>query len=245
MRLDLPYTALNFRALGGFASGDGRIMKTGLLFRTGDLSAMTPDDMLFMQRKSKIRFYYDLRNDKEIAPSEFESKIQSAGICRRHFPMEGYDETFSKILHPTPDDYVQVYMQMLKISGDVIAEFFQSIAQNDHFPLAFGCFAGKDRTGVLTALILDSIGIPWNAIARDYALSSKYLMENSEHFSEKWKSLGITKEEYAPRLSPKKETMMAFLHRYRSQFGGSRSYLKKVGVNRATLKSIQERLLKE
>jgi len=175
----------NFRDLGGYETTDGHTVKWGLLYRSGVLSNLTPDDFTYLSQLG-VRVVCDFRTAQENAVAP-EIWIPEAHVDHISLPIgDGSNKdsisTMNKLLatNPTPD---QVKAWMTKTYGGFAftnaPEYAKVFAQleEDHLPLLYHCTAGKDRTGVFSALLLLTLGVPEKTVLEDYALTNKYLLD--------------------------------------------------------------------
>ena len=95
-----------------------------------------------------------------------------------------------------------------------------------------GCYAGKDRTGLLALLLLLKHNIPKNIILNDYLATGPSLLRNLDYFKENWVKKGLSRDEYAERMQPKKETLIRLLAHIESQYHGIQGYLELIGYNK-------------
>jgi protein-tyrosine phosphatase len=164
---------VNFRDLGGYRSASGRHTRWRTLFRADGLQYVTPDDVITL-RPYALQTVIDLRSQGEIE-------------LRGQFPVDAYpvtlhhlavtDETWN---HSDPSlhdmdtvTYIRTsYASMLERAAPQFAEAFAHLAAPDALPAVFHCAAGKDRTGLLAALLLGSLGVANEDIITDYALSA-------------------------------------------------------------------------
>jgi len=111
---------------------------------------------------------------------------------------------------PPPDTYAP----MLDHNGPRIARAFRTVADAPPGPVVVHCKAGRDRTGVLTALLLEVAGVGAGAIAADYAVSGG---------------------------SP--TPMINTLDHLHDRYGGAPSYLRACGIEQDRLTAVRNRLL--
>ena len=71
-------------------------------------------------------------------------------------------------------------LRMLDLNGHLLREVFDVLCDDRNYPLAFGCMTGKDRTGIVSALVLSVLGASHDDIMYDYMLSNASLRHNSE-----------------------------------------------------------------
>jgi protein-tyrosine phosphatase len=163
----------NFRDLGGYPTTDGRHVRWRTLFRADALGRLTASDVEAL-RPFALRTVLDLRTRREIDE-------------RGRFPYERYPVTFHhlSVLDQTrdgeatsPDSLSAVdvlhraYLTMLVDGADRFAAALSILAAPGALPAVFHCAAGKDRTGLLAALLLGALGVERSAIVADYALTA-------------------------------------------------------------------------
>jgi protein-tyrosine phosphatase len=162
------------RELGGLPSAGGRALRRGVVFRAGGLHNLEADDLATV-RALGLRTLVDLRTNQELA-RHGEASAQLAPR-RLHFPMIpdiwdlralGSDQSLEAY-------FVERYEEMLDFGANAIAQTLRLLGQADNHPFGFFCAAGKDRTGVMTAVLLRLLDVADEAIVSDYVLSGPEL----------------------------------------------------------------------
>jgi protein-tyrosine phosphatase len=235
--------AINFRSLGGYISAQGKLMKTGLVYRSGDLSNLLPEEASYLAGDLKLKLYCDTRSDEEIARNGYPKELTAAGVKYGGVPVSSSDAEFFTMKYPQSEDYACHYLQLLEIMPGVLIKIFGIIAEGRDLPFVFGCSAGKDRTGVISAMLLNALHMDDETIVMDYAWSSKFLSDHLDRFSYNWKRLGISRKDYAPRMKPVTNTMYLFLSYMRKKYGTVGNYLTEIGIDEETLSLVQKQLL--
>nr|WP_316627424.1 tyrosine-protein phosphatase [uncultured Brevundimonas sp.] len=168
----------NARDIGGYRTVDGRTVKWDVIYRTGELSALTPDDVAFL-RGHGLRAIHDLRTVEE------RRNHPTAWTGEGAPPITATDYTldmlsFSDLFKdgvPTAERAREVftasYPQLLRMQRPQHRALFADLLKGDG-PILYHCTAGKDRTGMATALILSALGVPRQTILTDYELSNRY-----------------------------------------------------------------------
>jgi protein-tyrosine phosphatase len=162
--------SLNFRDLGGYLTPDGSIVRWRQVFRSDSLDGLTAQDTLALRHELESLLAIDLRSGIE-AQGESDrapGPISSVRIPLLDTPL-GLDPLFVPGV-PLED----VYCTLLCRIGDRIAGVLCVIA-DARAPVVFHCGAGRDRTGLVAAVLLGVLGVSEDDIARDYALSSMAL----------------------------------------------------------------------
>jgi len=175
----------NFRDMGGYQSADGHFVRWGILYRSGVLSFLTSEDVKILQ-KLGIRLVCDFRSkqESEEAPETWESSlnVEHMSLPIGNQPAASKEDPLKQILtaNPSPE---QLRAMMTKFYADFAFQSAPQFAQvfaelkKDRLPLAYHCVAGKDRTGVFSAFLLLTLGVPEETVAADYALTNKYMAE--------------------------------------------------------------------
>ena len=226
----------NLRDLGGYSTKEGRKTKWGIFLRSGDMSAMTKDDQAALLRQG-IRCVIDLRMAKEIAiaPNVF-SDSKKVAFFNHDFWGTRFDDYRSKRKTATPEEKLSdLYCAGLEINGFVMAAVMKTLASSEGSSV-FHCRSGKDRTGLVAALLLVIAGVPDEVVAKDFGLSTTYLNE-PELTEDDLKKPGAYQKGSAP------ETMMLTLDFLRDRYGGVEGYLKDQGVSVSEIESVREKIL--
>ncbi|MFI6985277.1 tyrosine-protein phosphatase [Embleya sp. NPDC050154] len=171
MRRHIPFRRLhNFRDLGGYAAADGRTVAWGRLYRSDSLGNLGGDDAEQFFALG-VRTVVDLRYPHE---ADRHGRIPAHAsfvyhnVCTEHRPWDqaslGPDTDVARFL---ADRYAE-----LALDGVAqIREVLDILAAADAPPAVFHCAAGKDRTGVIAALVLALLGVDEEDIVADYVLT--------------------------------------------------------------------------
>ena len=158
----------NLRDLGGYAKPDGRRVRSGVVFRADGLHRIPPDEAHALGHLG-WRTVIDLRTKTEVAAGAF----QADGVEVINLPMLRDTWGVPEASDIDPVEYLSThYLQMLEEGAAAIAEAMAILGSPVRLPAVFHCSAGKDRTGVLAALVLSVLGVPDDIIAIDYHLST-------------------------------------------------------------------------
>ncbi len=160
-----------FRDLGGSYSKDGRPVQRGLVFRSCSLVESTEQDVEILRTEIGLRTVVDLRDRREVA-LDGDGPVSALGLDYRRVPLV---DLLSVGPPPRTEDtgpspLIARYAQLIRHGAPAIVEVFEMIAEPTSQPLMFHCTAGKDRTGIVAALLLDAIGVSLQAIGNDYSI---------------------------------------------------------------------------
>lgn len=167
--------APNFRDIGGYATASGRHVRWGEVYRSSELSNLTPTDAAQVDALHVVTVV-DLRTEEE--------RARAASVWT-HVPADIYvspKTSLAPMMHTlladagTPEGaragLVKFYAQMPDEYRTEYAALFHRIAAGD-LPLVVHCTAGKDRTGVAVALLLTAVGVPRQTVVADYSLTEQ------------------------------------------------------------------------
>lgn len=160
----------NVRDLGGLPLRDGGRTRYGQILRSATLHHLTSDDVAHLVDTVGLRTVIDLRSPAEI-DRDGPTRLTGAGVRTEHLSMlpEGQRPL------PTDEDGNPLlfhYRNYLSHRPDSVAAAVRLLGAPDAGPTLLHCAAGKDRTGVLCALVLDAVGVEREAVVEDYGLSA-------------------------------------------------------------------------
>lgn len=164
-RLELA-GVLNLRDLGGYPLAGGGSIRWRTLFRSDALHQLDAEGAAVLTGLG-IRSVIDLRTnaEAEVAPSA----LAGVPAAVTHLSLLSGD------LQALPLDLEAIYHFMITECGAAIAAAVGVLCAPGALPALVHCSAGKDRTGVVVALLLSALGVSDEVIAADYALSGHYL----------------------------------------------------------------------
>lgn len=173
----------NFRDLGGYSTAGGRHVRWGAMYRSGKLSALTARDYEYLAGLG-LEMVCDFRVDSERRQSPtiwqgfprpvfLVNTIDSYGNSGGSSAAGAASSGAQPARVPRPDYW------WVEESSAQFALTFRRIAAGD-LPMVFHCAAGKDRTGVMAALLLTGMGVPRDVARADYLLSNTYLVPDSK-----------------------------------------------------------------
>jgi protein-tyrosine phosphatase len=229
----------NARDLGGYPTGDGRETRWGAVVRSDSLAALTPagrDALLAYGVRSVV----DLR-----LPAEIEAHPNPFAEPGDH----GVAYTNVSILDPAagfPPDTITLaenYLWSLDRFGALVAAAMAAIANAPEGGVLIHCAAGKDRTGLIAALLLALVGVPDRTVAADYALTAECLRPREQAWLENGPGERADREALLVRYAPTAEVMLEVLDRLRQRYGAVEAYLRQARVTANDLARLRARLL--
>jgi protein-tyrosine phosphatase len=231
--------AVNFRDQGGYPTTDGRSVKWRRLFRMDSPSTLTESDVQIITGTLGITSVVDLRSSNGVL-DDGRGLLALSGISYHNYPFlerRGIDLPTSG--EGSGARLSAIYQWMLHNSGTLIAQAFTTLAQDVNQPALFHCSAGKDRTGILGATILDVLGVGREDIVADFLLTNDAIDGILARIK---KMPGFESATREGILAPQ-PAIEKFLDVIQSDYGGSEAYLLHHGVQQATIDKFRESML--
>jgi protein-tyrosine phosphatase len=208
----------NFRDLGGYPTVDGGNIKWHRLFRADGLTKLDEADCALLGGFG-LATVIDLRTAGELERGKFPVGILQ--VEYHHLPLSETVPGQEEVPDWGESNFVTArYQQLLRIGWDSIASAIKILATEGALPAVFHCSAGKDRTGVLAAVVLGSLGVPDEVIIDDYALSAIGTSRLMQSLREEYADNVAEVEKYAAailRVMP--ESMAGFIDHVRAEYG--------------------------
>jgi protein-tyrosine phosphatase len=238
---------INFRDLGGYRNDRGRAIAWRKIFRSGELEYMTEKDAQCLQEEIGLKTIIDLRSTAEVEAIKVEGPFARLSIQRHNIPFFSKADQ-EKIQHFNDNwtSYSEFYVFLIKETGigERIVNALRIIAEQANHPVMFHCVGGKDRTGVLAAMILSILGVPDREIIEDYVLTAEtihLLAERHENHSPE--GTLTPRERYPFTYESPPEAMEFLINTLRQDFGSVRGYLEAQGAEASLFKRLENTLL--
>lgn len=232
----------NFRDLGGYTNRDGQRLRWRRLFRADALGTLTPHDVQRVREELGVRTVVDLRHARECALKGTATFADGEEVRLHHLPLNRSDVPDDDPL-PDMDDLGAVYLWISRGVGPILARVLQCIAADDAVPLVFHCAAGKDRTGIIAAVLLELLGVPDEAILADYALTE--LVGQDIRPEDRAAVFHAYQQDGPPpeALNARPHHMATFLEGMRATHGSIRDYVAAYGVTDPLIARLRGQLL--
>ncbi len=232
---------VNFRDLGGYPASHGRHLRWRILYRSDALHALSGADVLRFHDELGITEIVDLRSSLELE-NEGRGRLETEPIGFSHLPLFNGRSMSAEHDAAMSLSLGERYIAMMDVAREAIVRVVETLARAEGGAV-YHCAAGKDRTGVISAVLLGALGVPDDLIVADYALSSQNIDAIIERVMN-MKSYGDTlKAMPADTLHAKPETMREVVANVSSRYGSMSGYLRESGVSEATLERLRAKCL--
>lgn len=242
----------NFRDLGGYPTTDGAEVRWGVVYRSDRLDSLTDTDHERIGRLG-ITTVFDLRSDEEVghAPDRLPD-----GVAHVHLPMSSDTRRgrsiYQRIVEGDLERYgdeemADGYLRMLDAFGDHLAHIIEGVASGER--VLVHCTAGKDRTGVVSMVLLGLAGVADPHLLDDYEMTNRY--RPSDHdgrtsrgtaFSDLVKDKGLDPADFEALWQAPRPVMRRTVDGLRERWGDHRSYARSIGLDEATIDAVRDRM---
>ena len=181
----------NLRDLGGYPTGDGRTVATGLAYRSDQLSGITPEDMAKLATLG-FKVDYDLRTaaERDKRPDELPPGVEYVWLNVLADAPQASPAQLEQLLRDPPQAnevlgngqveaaFIEAYREFVSLPSarTEFGRLFRGLAERSHLPALFHCTTGKDRTGWAAAALLELLGVPRDIIMADYLRSNETII---------------------------------------------------------------------
>ncbi len=227
--------AFNFRDLGGYKTTDGKSVKWGKLFRAEELGHLTKADMSTIQALG-IKTNLDYRNDAEVTALSDPTIAGVKNVRTDEGNSGGTGDLKTLIASGMMKDEASAVQMMVGMNKQLVDQpkFYVQLMELLNDPKNIGlvqhCRAGKDRTGLGSAIILLTLGVDEKTIMDDYLLSNVYRAEATKKMVDGMKQQ--IKDEsmiagFTAIMSVQKEFLQAGLDEMKAKYGSIDLFLEK------------------
>jgi protein-tyrosine phosphatase len=238
----------NFRDLGGYPTASGATTKWRTLFRADGLHRLRAESDIEIVESLGLKSVIDLRTKRE---------QREQGI----FPLEDIEVDFHHVSivdatwsdskeTPQIEDPVEFlvwgYRDLLEIGSEKFALAMKILSDQENVPAVFHCAAGKDRTGVLAALILSTVGVSDDIICADYGLTQRSIEKTISWAKLHYPEMATRWTEINPvYLAAEPQAMQVILNDLVSAHGSVINYVRSLGVSESEIQSLSALLLEQ
>jgi protein-tyrosine phosphatase len=212
--IELEYP-VNVRDLGGLPTTDGRTVRFGRIVRADNVDSCTALDVEQLSRLG-VTHVLDLRAKDEVAERAEDAPISALTRSRLPLLARDLDREANPMNATTEFDFANHYVSFTTVGAEHTVAALTDVAEHSESGTIIHCAAGKDRTGVLIALILLIVGVGHDEIIADYALSA----DRVERIKTRMVAEGYTIDAWPPAVfEANPQTMATFLTRFTDLFG--------------------------
>lgn len=235
--------AFNFRDLGGYTAADGRRTAWGKLFRSDSLHALGEGDLEVLDRLG-VASVIDLRTQAEL---DFHGRpsLTERTVSYHHLPvirvLSGATQTVH--LEQTDETIGERYLWYLDEGSASLVTALHLLASPSSLPAVFHCTAGKDRTGVLAALILLALGVDVETVVADYVLTSARMPMIIERLRQHPMHAQSVNARPPAGFDAQAGSMRSFIAGLDARHGGARKWALTAGVRPGTFEQLEALLL--
>jgi protein tyrosine/serine phosphatase len=240
--------AVNARDLGGLPTVDGRVTRSGVLLRSDNLQDLTQADVEDLHGRG-LGTVLDLRTAAEVellGPGP----LRETSVKHVHLDLIPHGFEGRSVMERTiPDENApehavdHLYFDYVRDAPDAIATALRTIADPGSGTVLVHCAVGKDRTGVLVALVLSLVGVRRDAVVADYERTN----ERIERIVDRLLATPLYGDHAGGRtldsFRPHAFNMERFLDRVDREYGGVHGLAMSVGVDEETVARLSRRLL--
>jgi protein-tyrosine phosphatase len=226
----------NFRDVGGYPTKDGRTIRNGALFRADNLGGLKDADRERFTALG-VRTIVDLRQPKEIdelggrAPDWACDVWHNVALKNPRWLEEDYSEAEGVAPY-----LIARYLESAELTGGEYARVLAILADPASAPVAVHCLGGRDRTGMVFALLLDLLGVPDDVIAADYHFTERA----TERFMA-WYRTVKPDGQFPPYLmTTPAEVILSVLDRLRGKYGSIEAYVVAHGLTPDAITALRE-----
>jgi protein-tyrosine phosphatase len=239
----------NFRDAGGYQTADGRRVKRGVLYRSGSLGSLTPAGQAALARLH-IASEIDLRTTEERSRDSLDLRTMiGPGYWTRDYGMSLGN---TRSVFPDPSRLTvesvrtmmsEAYKSLPREQAPSYRELFARL-QTDTGPLVVNCTAGKDRTGIATALVLTALGVPYETVRQDFLLSNGAPGMDTLQASLSSPMAKLPPEVAGPLIGVEGSYLDTAFAQVRQDYGSIENYMQQaLGVGPAEIARLKARML--
>ena len=226
---------LNARDLGGYPTEDGGCTRWGAVARCANPARLTPAGCRAVLDYG-VKTIIDLRKPDEV--DDHPNPLRNvAGV--RYVNISMVDPSvprgeFTTLAHD--------YEETLEVFAPEVGRIFQQIAHANEGAILIHCVGGKDRTGLIAALLLRLAGVPATVVAEDYALSDRLLRPMNDEFLAQGPGTREEREAQLGRTRATAQVILDVLSAVDRKYGDVRGYLRQAGAGPDDIETTRDRL---
>jgi protein-tyrosine phosphatase len=227
----------NVRDLGGLPQRDGRTTRRGVFLRGDSPHHITSVAQAQLRDVYHVQTVIDLRSTRELVqlpnPFDHDRRVQYVSVPLQTTGLRMFDVRQITQLH-------LYYQYLIRTAQRPLRTVFETLADA---PAAtyFHCRIGKDRTGIVSALLLQLVDVSINVIIDDYLQTTANIVPLIDQYAHE-RPFFIRKSLYEGLFEARAETMVELLHYLGRTYGGAEGYLQHVGVDASRIAMLRQKL---
>ena len=231
----------NFRDLSGLSPKSAQTIKSRVLFRSDAFGDTTVNDVQKLLDELQINRVLDLRTDREIL-SETTSPMLREGVSYRRRPIDSGPG--NAIENAAPGNRLaHRYLEYFNYGRESILSTVRDMSEEGEWRTVMHCRAGKDRTGVVIAVLLSLLGVPNKQIAEDYSLTALAMPQIMTRLRQSPTYKDNVNKLPDEMYSATEETMLNFLELAAKEVGTFESWLLANGITHSEINQLRKNLL--
>ena len=249
----------NLRDVGGYRTRDGLVVRTKLLYRSNQLSRISPDDLKKIAALG-LKNDYDLRtaSEREPAPDELPPGVNYVWLNVLVDSGQSGPAQIMKLLQNPKEAnanlgggkaeamMVKAYREFVTLPSarKAFRQLFVDLGKEGDLPALFHCTTGKDRTGWAAATLLSLLGVPEEVILDDYLRSNDYILPAYQKTIDAFIKAGGDPAITQAILGVKAEYLKAAFDEMTSKYGTIEDYFSKaLEIDSAGQRALRHRFL--
>lgn len=235
----------NTRDIGGYATRDGRTLRYGRFFRSDSLHNLSPAGQNALHAAG-IRTVIDLRRVDEAAadPNKLDTIPDVIQFNMPILPIAASSPSAENSLR-TVQSMGDVYPAIIDHFQPQMGQVMRTIADKSESGVLVHCSAGKDRTGVVIALLMELVGVPDDTIAADYMITLDRLAPIRDRLRQRALTAGLDMVRHERMFHMEPEYMYRFLNHLRQNHGSAAEYFVRIGLSNAQIDNLRLALIAE
>ncbi len=245
----------NLRDLGGYRTSGGATVARGLVYRSNQLSRISPDDMARLAALG-LKNAFDLRTvpEREARPEELPPGVNyvvldvladapGAGPAMLERLMQNPKEANDALGGGKAEaGFQESYRQFVSLPSAQrgFRDLFLALSDGEQLPALFHCTTGKDRTGWAAAAFLTLLGVPRDAVMRDYLRSNDYILPMYQQVIDAFVAAGGDSAIPVAILGVKQEYLDAAFAEMEAKYGTIENYFSEaLGIDAAQQEALR------
>jgi len=236
-------SAPNFRDVGGYRTRSGQWVRTGLVYRTAQLTLSDADAAIV--DKLGIGLDSDLRTDSEVAANP---DVVPTGARFQQLNVMGTSDTgIGSVTSEADAQQAMMTIERQFVTGESAKAAYHTLFTDlatTTAPSLYHCTAGKDRTGWATAVLLTLLGVPEKTVMDDYLLSNTYYLDSPGVQAMLASMPPAQAAIYQHFMDVEPEYLQAGLDQVKETYGSMEAYARQgLGLSARTLAQLRAKML--